>query len=198
MSAEGAIPYEVQLQEKNLTAGFFRVLRSKASSHSFIAGLLLIDARGEPLEFTYSNVEAGQRFLWRDSTLRSGAIRELAMAVFDVCPRTPTAIFVLAGEVDAEIFTEHLDVQRPLARVGREQEVIGVRSDEAHELVSSGEPVQLLWVRDQPSPDSEAGRLVASLARRNLLIEPFERVVAGLREVYADQVGELEADESDD
>jgi hypothetical protein len=190
MSQQTTIPYQLREHEKDLTAVFFRVLRSRKSPQSFVAGLLLIDARGEPLEFTYSKVEAGHRFLWRDSTLRAGAKRELAAALFDECPRVPTAIFALAGEVDPELFTEHLDVQRPLARVAREDEVIGVSAEETQQLVAGREPVQLLWVHGQPSEATDAATLVSALARRALLLEPFERVLAGLREVYAEEAAD--------
>lgn len=178
------IPYQSVLDEdeRNVSGAFFRVLPIDRDSH--VGGLLLIDARGEPVEFTYNRVSVKHRFLWRDRDLRSAVTRELLTALLEACPRTPTALFCLAREVEPALFLEDIDVQRPVARIAGENETIGLAGEEVEERVEGPSAAQLFWVRGRPSDATDAHRLVKRLAGRGLLLEPFERVLAGLRETY--------------
>lgn len=179
-----SVPYRSVLDEdeRNVSAGFFRVLEVERDSH--VAGLLLTDARGEPLEFTYNRVTAKHLFLWRERDLRLAVTRELLTSVLDICPRAPTAIFCLAAEIEPELFADDLDVERPLARVAPSSVTIGASSVEEHEVLDGASSVQLFWVRGRPSDATPAHRLVTRLAGRGLMLEPFQRVLAGLREAY--------------
>ena len=168
--------------ERDLSAGFFRVLTNKRDSH--MGGLLVLDARGEPLEFTYNRVSAKHLFLWRERDLRRAVTRELLTSLLDACPRSPSAIFCLAAEVEADLFSDDLDVRRPLARVAPASATLGVSSVEEHEAIDGASDAQMFWVRGRPSDATPARQLVAKLAERGLILEPFDRVVAGLREAY--------------
>jgi hypothetical protein len=129
--------------------------------------------------------------LWSEQGIRAAATRELARALLSACPRAPSVILCLASEVAPELFGEDLDVQRPLARVAGASEVVGGGADEVPDLRGSGDAaVQLFWVRGKPSDATDAARAVDLLHRRRQLLEPFERLLAGLREVYGGSGGE--------
>ena len=144
----------------------------------------MIDARGEPVDFTYNRVAAKHRFLWRERDLKRAVSRELLKSLLDLCPKSPSAVFCLAREVHPELLIEDVDIQAPVARVAEANETIGVAGEEEHERLEAASSVQLFWVRGRPSDATPAHRLVEKLASRGLMLEPFERVVAGLREAY--------------
>lgn len=177
--------------ERNMSGGFFRLFQ--VDRDAYLAALLLIDARGEPLEFTYNRAEVKHRLLWRERDLRHAVTRELLTSLLETCPREPSALFFLAREVPSELFVEDIDIERPVARVATAEEVMGAAAIEEHERIDGSREVQLFWVRGRPTDATPAHRLVERLAGRGLLLEPFERVLAGLREAY-----DLAAAEADD
>lgn len=177
-------------EQAAISGAFFRSVPS--GEGSFVGGLLVLDGRGEPMEFVYNQVSARNRIFWRDRDLVRATTRELLASLFDACQRRPSAIFCLANEVAADVLMEDLDVARPLARVAPAGQTIGGGVDEEVERVEGAGSVQLFWVRGRPSEATEAHRLVEELAKRGLLLEPFDRVTAGLREVYG---GEVEDDD---
>lgn len=178
------IPYRSVLDEdeRNVSGAFFRLLQ--VDRDTYLAALLLIDARGEPLEFTYNRAEVKHRLLWRERDLRHAVTRELLTSLLETCPREPNVLFFLAREVPSELFVEEIDIERPVARIATADEVMGAAAIEEHERIDGREAVQLFWVHGRPTDATPAHRLVERLARRGLLLEPFERVLAGLREAY--------------
>jgi hypothetical protein len=191
-----SIPYRSVLDEdeRNVSGAFFRTMPIDRDAH--VGGLLLIDARGEPIEFTYNRVGVKHRFLWRDRDLSLALARELLTSLLDNCPRTPSGVFCLASEVEAQLFVEDIDIQMPLARVAGGDATVGLSSEEEHERLEGAQSVQLFWMRGRPSDATPAHRLVERLASRGLLLEPFERVLAGLREAYEISVGETDSSDS--
>lgn len=179
-----SVPYRSVLDEdeRNVSGAFFRLL--PIDRHRFVAALLFIDARGEPLEFTYNGANVKNRFLWREHDVDLAVTRDLLTSLLDACPREPSALFFLAREVSAELFTDEIDVQHPVARVAGGDETVGYASIEEIERLEAASTVQLFWVRGRPSDATPAHRLVERLAARGLLLEPFDRVHAGLREAY--------------
>lgn len=168
--------------ERDASGGFFRAL--PIERNTYVGALLLIDVRGEPLEFTFNKASVKHLFLWRERDLRRAMTRELLTSLLEICPRDPSALFFLAREVEPELFTDDLDIQRPVARVATDEELVGTTSIEEQERLDVGQGVQLFWVRGRPSDATPAHRLTMRLAARGLLLEPFERVLAGLREAY--------------
>lgn len=169
-------------EERALSGAFFRALR--VDGRTFVGALLVIDALGEPLEFSYNRVEARYRFLWRERDLHLAATRELLTSLLDLCPRDPSALFFLASETPPDLFVQQVDIEKPVARVARGEETLGAAEIEQHEELSGKPTVQLFWVRGRPSDATPAHRLAVVLGARGLLLEPFERVLAGLREAY--------------
>lgn len=189
------IPYRRVLDEdeRNVSGAFFRLL--PVDRDTYLAALLLVDARGEPLEFTYNRAEVKHRLLWRESDLRLAVTRELLTSLLETCPREPSTLFFLAREVPSELFVEDIDIERPVARIATADEVMGAAPIEEHERIRGSQEAQLFWVHGRPTDATPAHRLVERLAGRGLLLEPFERVLAGLREAY-DLASAEEEDES--
>jgi hypothetical protein len=72
----------------------------------------------------------------------------------------------------------------PVCRLAAETDVAQLDRGEVAELAV--EPaIHLFWRPGPPAPESPTRRLLDSLARRGLLLEPFERIPAGLQEALA-------------
>jgi len=59
------------------SAAFLRIVPAD-DGDAVLGALFLVNARGEPVEFTYNRLEIVQRFLWRADDLRRHAARRLA------------------------------------------------------------------------------------------------------------------------
>lgn len=151
----------------------------------YLGALFLVNARGEPAEFSYNRLDVVQRFLWRADGLMRYATRRLTASLFEICPRAPAVVLCLADEIPVELFSHDLRVEVPTARLAEESAVAGLGAGEERVLVGEAEPVQVFWNGEVPGVGVAARRLVDHLAARGLLLEPFERALAGLREVYA-------------
>src|SRR5215211_4220886 len=89
-------------------------------SHDHACGLgalLVISARGEPLEFGYNRVRVPQTFLWREADLRRHVQRRLTASLLSVCSQQPRLLLCLADEVSPQLFAEDLRLEVPVARV---------------------------------------------------------------------------------
>lgn len=178
------IPFRDSEELESLgSAGFLRFL-PLAAENSVLGALFLVNSRSEPLEFSYNRIELPQRFLWRSQDLRRHAVRRLAASLFEICPRVPGVLLCLAEEVDAELFSEELEVSVPVARLAEEAALVGQAAGEEREVLAEEQPVQVFWIGGRPPEEAPERRLVAHLAERGLLLEPFARAAAGLREVY--------------
>jgi hypothetical protein len=164
-------------------AGFLRMIRTD-DGDAYLGALFLVNARGEPVEFTYSRLEPQRRFLWRRVVLDRYAVRRLAASLFDVCPRLPTVLLCLGDEVPPEVLADDLQVSVPVARVAGEEALIGQARGEERESLGGPSAVQVFWLGGVPTDDAPERRLVTRLAERGLLLEPFERAALGLREVF--------------
>lgn len=165
------------------SAAFLRVVPA-AEGDAFLGALFLVNGRGEPVEFTYNRLEIVQRFLWRADDLRRHAARRLTGSLFEVCPRIPAVILCLAEEAPAELFSEDIGVELPTGRLAEQSAVIGQSALESRELVEAALPLQIFWNGSVPGDGEVARTLVDHLAERGLLMEPFDRALVGLHEVY--------------
>ena len=165
------------------SAAFLRIVPADRGD-GFLGALFLTNAHGEPVEFTYSRLEIVQRFLWRQEDLRRHAARRLAASLFEVCPRIPAVILCLADEAPAELFANDITVSFPTVRVAEQSAVIGQSANESREVVEGAVPVQIFWNGSVPGEEEDARLVVRHLAERGLLLEPFDRALTGLREVY--------------
>lgn len=173
------------LQALGSTA-FLKLERSESGS-AYLGALLLINARGEPLEFTYNRLDLPQTFLWRAADLRRHAERALTVSLLSLGAGTPRLLLCLADEVGHELFSQDLEVAIPVGRIGRASEAV---EGETHAPPEAPEPMHLFWYPEPPAEGSVERRLFERLRTHGLLLEPFERALIGLHEVYAGEVGE--------
>ncbi len=166
------------------TAAFIRITRGRHQrERERSAALFQVNARGAPVEFTYNRLELPPETLWRPEQLEREAAKALAKSLFEACRRTPLVLLCLAAEIDPALFAEDLEVQIPVCRLALEDDLVPI---EAAERIASGEVVaHISWRPALPSPASPPRRLVATLASRGLLLEPFERAVAGIEEALS-------------
>ncbi len=149
------------------TAGYLKFLHHP-SKRIWLGALFIMNALGEPIEFAHARVHSPNPMLWRPDDLRSRCMESLCEAMFDACPVTPDLLLYLDEQAGADLFTERIRPEVPVACV----------------VSDDGGPMAQ-WVRE-PEPDSRARDILNALTRRGLLIEPFERAETGLREVYSE------------
>ena len=165
------------------TAAYLRVTPGRTRSER-LAGLLQINAKGEPVEFAFSTVQVRSGALWRAGEAERGGLRSLTTSLFQASQRTPLLVLCLAREIPTELFRDELEVLLPICRLAAEADVAELDRGEVAEMAA--EPaIHLFWRPGPPAPESPARRLLDSLARRGLLLEPFERIPAGLQEALA-------------
>ncbi len=169
------------------SAAFLKLERSSDNA-CCLGALFVISARGEPLEFGYNRVRVPQPYLWRPADLRRYAERRLTTSLLSVCSQQPRLLLCLANEVGSELFGQDLQVEFPIARIDVGGSVYRqVDTETGQVLEGEATPLDVAW---QPAPPEEGlpeRRLFEYLAAHGLLLEPFERAVAGLQEVYGPQ-----------
>ena len=62
------------------TAGYLKIEPSSVGS-GYLGALFLINARGEPIEFTYNRIDTPHTFLWRQVDIRRHAERKLTASL---------------------------------------------------------------------------------------------------------------------
>lgn len=160
-------------------AAFLRIA-ADAIEPGFIGAILQINARGEPIEFTYSRVVTPEPFLWRAGDLERSALKKLCMSLLSACSTIPSVMFCRASEVPVGLFQAAIHVTVPVGRM----------ADDAPVESRSENAPAIEWLRSAPADGSIEARLVHELARRHLLLEPFERASHGLNEVFGERDSE--------
>ncbi len=184
------IPYRDADELEELgTAGYLKI-EPLAAGSGFLGALFLINARGEPIEFTYNRIETPHTFLWRQDDIRRHAARKLTASLLSLCPRTPRLILCLAEEVGSELFCQDILVSIPVCRIAPAIKAVSYSGVEIQDTVGSSEPMNLFWYPHKPPEDSIESKLLSQLITRGLLTEPFSRASVGLKEVYGLKVDE--------
>jgi len=140
-------------------------------SRTLYAGMLLMDGKGQPLEFVHNSMEAPADPLWPDDKLLPAAVAGLVHTLFDACRRDPDLIAVPAGLGSPEYCRTEIAPAIPFAQVAAEQ---------------NGMPAEWNWINAPPSPGMRAHQLAQELTRRGFLVEPFDRLRSALRIIYRD------------
>jgi hypothetical protein len=164
------------------TAAFLRIVAGEDDARRRGGALFQVNARGAPVEFTYNRVDLPPGALWRPEQLEREAARALAVSLFEAARRTPLVLLCLAAEIDPALFAEDLEVQIPVCRVAVDD---GGPLEAAERVVSGDTTAHLFWRPALPSAESPPRRLVTTLASRGLLLEPFERALAGFHEALS-------------
>jgi hypothetical protein len=184
------IPFQDPADVETLGAAGFLKLLPSVSTTGYCGALFLINARGEPLEFAYNRVEIPNTFLWRKADLRRHAERRLITSLFSVCGRTPRLLLCLAQEVDGELFSQEVRVSLPVGRISPALQTTAQADIEEAGTAEAPEPLHLFWFPQAPAEGSEERRLLEHLRSHGLLLEPFERAIIGLREVFGSELGD--------
>ncbi len=177
-----AVPYRVagEIAELGL-AGFLRIEQKGAI---FRGALFMINCHGEPEEFTYTSVQIPGTFLWNKNEIARSAARRVVTSLFSLCPQAPRLIFCLGAEIGSHIFCEEIETEVPTCRIIPGAEGCRPHEKETQQNVPRHPGLQLLWCPSPPAKGSMEARLLEKLSERDLLIEPFERILKGLAEVF--------------
>jgi hypothetical protein len=184
-----AIPFRDQEDIDELgTAAFFK-FEADPTRSAFRGALFQVNAKGEPIEFTYNRVETPNTFLWRPDDVRRSALNRLTASLLRTAPKIPRLIFCLAQEIGSDTFCQDLQVSVPVCRIASPMEATPYSSLERREEFGEGEPVHFFWFPSPPADGSPERDLVNRLLMQGLVLEPFARAAAGLVEVYSESDG---------
>jgi hypothetical protein len=178
------IPYRDAEDLEDLGTAAYLKIEPIASGTGSLGALFLMNARGEPVEFTYNRIDTPNTFLWRQDDLRRHAAIKLVASLFSLCPRTPRLLLCLATEVGGELFGQDVQVSIPVCRLALASEALPPSDTETTDMLQATEPVQVFWFPGRPAEDSIELQLLRLLTAHGLLLEPFARASIGLREVY--------------
>jgi hypothetical protein len=163
------IPFDDSTNAPTATAGYLKFL-PRAAKEMWLGALFIMNARGEPVEFAHARVRAPKSVMWRAADLEMRCLESLCKSMFQACPVAPDILLCLAREVAPGLFEERISPEMPVGRISLDE--------------STGE-IGERWIVEPPH-DSAPRLLFESISDRGLLLEPFERAEAGLREVYKD------------
>jgi hypothetical protein len=168
--------------------GVAAFLHVKPTGDDFVAGaLLLLNARGEPLEFVFNRLELMRGELWRERDKPHAAARRLCATLFGAAQLAPSLLLYRVQEIAPGLFGPdgQLSLEIPVARVGLlHQELAPAIAETAERVMTfdaGGEvgEVDVLWTPQAPIENT--AELFAKLAQRGLLLEPFERAARTLQ-----------------
>jgi hypothetical protein len=179
------IPFSDVEDFAGLGSAAYLKLESFPDNACCLGALLVISARGEPLEFGYNRVRVPQPFLWREADLRRHVQRRLTASLLSVCSQQPRLLLCLADEVSPPLFAQDLRLEVPVARVVPPGPPVRRVDTETGEVLEDEDtPPHVAWQPAPPDTASPERQLFEHLFTHGLLLEPFERAVTGLREVY--------------
>jgi hypothetical protein len=179
------IPFRNAAQiEAGGNAAFIRIVAGP-DPRVRIGAIFQMNALGEPIEFAFNSMQVPSSPLWRGSDLRRHVNRMLLASLFQAAQRSPLVLCCLAREIDSQTFTEDVQVQIAVCRLGEADDITCLAESETCEDMSSSEgSIHLFWAGRAPGPEAPHRKLVHALARRGILLEPFDRILAGLGEAY--------------
>lgn len=158
-------------------AAFLDVARTGRSSsvRQIVGAMLLLDGRGQPLEFVHNVVDVPGGFLWPEEKVRTVGTIALVHSLFDACQREPDLLVCRTTLGTPEFCREDLAPSIPFAQVTDGDETT---------------PTAWSWVNDPPTAGMRAHLLYEHLVKRGFVAEPFTRLRDGLRIAYPEVVTE--------
>ena len=166
--------------EPSQAAGFLRFI-DEPGGNGLRGALFIMSPRGVPLEFTFTRIDVRSNVLWKVGQARNHALASLSKALFESTSHIPIAVFALADETPADVFSENLKLEVSLCRVATQEADPATPAGEVQQIADS---LSLLWVNGPPVPGGETAKLVDLLEGRRLLLEPFERAALGIQEAF--------------
>jgi len=143
-------------------------------------GLLLVDGRGQPVEFVHTSLKAPTGFLWPEESVRRFGTLEVVHALFGACQREPYLVACQPSLGPPDWCRDEIAPSIPFAMVS---------PPGADGLAAWS------WINEPPAKTMPAFGLWESLMNRGFAMEPFARVAKGLQEVYP-EIGDISADDS--
>jgi hypothetical protein len=189
------IPFRDQDDVEELGAAAFLRIEADPDRPGFRGALFQINARGEPIEFTYNRVLTPNSFLWRPGDVRRAATKKLTATLLATCSSVPKVILGRADESGSELFCLDSRAAVAVCRIANALQTTAFSSLETpgtlHRATDEpeGEELHLFWFPELASEQAPARRLVRELHLRGLLLEPFERAGQGIREVFGESGG---------
>ncbi len=167
-------------EEHSGDAGYLRFI-DEPDGKGIRGALFLMSTRGEPLEFNFTRIDVRSGVLWRAGEARRQAVLALTKTLFEASNHVPDVVLTLVEETPPRLFSEDIEVRIPVCRVA--SGVLGpmAQLEEAQHLSDS---MTLIWVNGLPQPEGAPAKTVELLSARQLLLEPFGRVVLGLQEAF--------------
>jgi len=163
-----SIPYRKGPKAADIGIAAYLDVVQPGRERVLLGALLLIDGRGQPLEFVHNAFSAPDGFLWPDEQVRAIGVVTLAHSLFDACRREPDLLLCLPSLGRCGFLRAELTPSIPFALVAE----------------SARDPSAWTWVTAPPSTGMRGHALCEELCRRGLVHEPFDRLRKGLREVY--------------
>src|SRR4030042_6616808 len=148
------IPYHDADELNDLGIAGYLKIQPVQDEAGYLAALFLINARGEPIEFTYNRIETPHTFLWRQADIHRHAIRKLTASLFSLCPKTPRLILCLAEEVGSELFCQDIQLAIPVCRIAPAIKAVSYSGAEIQDTLESSEPMNLFWYPSKPPEES--------------------------------------------
>ncbi len=142
-----------------------------ASKRTFHGALLVMDARGQPLEFVHNTLAAPSGFLWPAEQVRLIGVAELCHSLFKACRLEPLLLVCRDSLGTPDYCKTAIAPSIPFAQIGKSP---------------SDDQFAWVWVNGQPPQASAAFILAQDLRSHGFVAEPFRRVMAGLVELYPD------------
>ena len=175
------IPFrDLEEDEPSGVAAFLRFVE-EPGGNGLRGALFIMSPRGVPLEFTFTRIDVRSGVLWKVGQARNHALASLSRALFESTSHIPIAVFALADETPADVFSENLKLEVSLCRVATQEADPATPPEEVQQIADS---LSLLWVNGPPVPGGETAKLVEILEGRRLLLEPFERAALGIQEAF--------------
>lgn len=143
------------------------------SNRTFYGGLLVIDGKGQPLEFVHNTLAAPTGLLWSPNKVQQMGVPLLAHSLFDACRREPDLLVGLPSLGSPEFCSAEIAPAVPFAQIMLPREDL---------------PAEWNWINTPPSSGMRAAILAQELVRRGFFVEPFERLREALRLVYPEAV----------
>lgn len=163
-------------------AGYLRLLPADGEGR-YLSALLTVNARGEPVEFTWNELRMNHPALWKGIDRKRYAAKRLISSLLKRCAAAPLFLLYLLNEIPPELFREDLLLSIPVCGIGN-----GRGTEPNPDCVQSGQPIQQLqrdeWIPETPAEGSRTQVLLAGIIGRGAFLEPFHRASAGLLEVF--------------
>lgn len=173
-----SVPYRKPSQTTSTTCAAYLDILWLRSERTFYGAILIIDGRGQPLEFVYNTLSSPAGFLWPEDQVRALGIVSLAHSLFDACRREPDLLVCRNALGASRFLREEVAPSIPFAQVAPSipftQDATG----------GSSSPATWNWINEPPGTGMPAYQLSQELQKRGFVLEPFQRLRKGLQESY--------------